>query len=115
MPQFQPANTHFEGNGHSQGLGQEMRSEQRGYPQQNGYPQQGYNEQNDGAYGGQQQQMGQQQMGNSNHAQGASQQPTNGGVGQAAEADNRDTITKCNYNPSDYMRESEVTLLWRGT
>jgi len=132
-PQLLPENTHLEGHGSQpQGLGQEMHSETHRYPQQ-GYNQ-GYNEQSSGTYSGQQQQnMGQQQMGNtgygqgapqqqmneqnngvysgqhqqqmgnSNYAQGAGQQQMNGGVGQAAEPDNRDTLTKCNDNPPDYV------------
>lgn len=83
----------------TQGLGQEMHQQE-----QRNFPQQGYNEQSNGVYAGQQ-----QPMGNTNHAQGASSQPMNGNAnavngGQAAaKADDRDTITKCNDNPPDYM------------
>ncbi|KAK4697703.1 hypothetical protein P7C71_g420, partial [Lecanoromycetidae sp. Uapishka_2] len=63
------------------------------------------NQQNSHFFGGQQQHemgngnnihgAGQQQMGNSNYAQGAGQQQMNGGVGQAAEVDDRlDRIEK---------------------
>ena len=59
------------------------------------------------------QQMGQQQMGSSNYPQGASEQQMNGGVGQqAAQPDNRDTLTKCNDNPSDCMIEIDRHLLF---
>lgn len=138
-PQILPENTHIESHEkQSKGLGQEMNSEARGFPQQ-GYNQ-GYNEQSSGMTNGQQQQnMGQQHMGNnsygqgapqqmhgqnngvysgqqqqnmgsSNYAQGAGQQQMNGGMGQAAEPDNRDTITKCNDNLPDYIGELETSL-----
>lgn len=48
---------------------------------------------------------GQQQMGNNNYVQGASQQQMNGNANAAGQVDNRDTLTKCNDNPPDYMNE----------
>lgn len=122
----------YNGQQQQQNMGQQHMGNNSTYGQ--GAPQQ-MNEQSNGAYGGgqQEQQMGnssygqgagqqqmgssnytqgagQQQMGNSNYAQGARQQPMNGGVGQAAEADNRDTITKCNDNLPDYIREFDTSF-----
>ena len=95
QPHFQPPNTHLEGNSQSQSIGQHINSEQRGYPQQS------FNGQNSAGYGGQEQQM-------TGQHQGAPAQQMNGGVGQqAAQPDNRDTLTKCNDNPPDYMIEIE--------
>ena len=49
----------------------------------------------------------------SNYPQGASEQQMNGGVGQqAAQRDNRDTLTKCNNNPPDCMIEIDRHLLF---
>ena len=117
QPHFPPTNTHVEGYGQSPGLGQETPSEQRGYPQQT------YNGQNSASYGGHGQQMmgqqetehqhmGQNQMGFGNDPQGALEPQMNGGgIQQAAQPDNRDTLTKCNDNPPDYMIEIDRYLL----
>jgi len=105
----------------TQGLSQKLYEgvEQRGLPQQgyneqaqHGLPQESSNEQylhqnfHEQNFGQQQQQMGQpQQMGNVNYAHGGPQQQMNGAGNQAAVADNRDTMTKCNDNPPDYIVE----------
>ena len=83
--------------------------------QQRGFPQQNYNRQNEqGTYDGQEPNMGnrnyvqgaQQMNGNGNYAQGAQQSEGHGA--QAAVADDRDTLTKCNDNPPDYKKETTI-------
>ena len=80
--------------------------------QQRGYPQQNYNGQNEQTiYNGREPKMGnsnyaqdaQQINGNGNYAQGAQQSQGHGT--QGAVADDRDTLTKCNDNPPDYMQK----------
>lgn len=79
----------------TQGYGQDVRQGMN--EQQHGFPQQGYNEQSgDGIYSGQK-----PNTGNTNYAQGAQQMEGKGA--QGAVADDRDTLTKCNDNPPDYM------------
>lgn len=95
----------------TQGYVQDMHDQQ-----QRGFPEQGYNEQSgNGIYDGQQ-----SKMGNTNYAQGAQQMngDRNGTYaqgaqkmeGQGAQGDDRDTITKCNDNPSDYEKEKPRTI-----
>lgn len=118
-PSRGPQATGMHPEGSTLGLSQELHQsgeEQRSFTQQgfneevqHGMPQQGSNEQriqqssrvqNSGIHGGQQQQ---QQMDNTNYTQGEGQQMY--GTGEPAAVDNRDTITKCNDNPPDYMIE----------
>ena len=100
-PQFQPEGTHS--GGQAQDLGQGIHSEKRVYPQQQGYPQQGYNGQNGGGYNGQQQGIGQQQLGNGTYAPGDPQE-------QGLVPDNRDTLTKCNDNPSGRVDDFQSVI-----
>ena len=114
----------------TQAYGQDMRQgmneqqQQRGFDQQ-GFNQQGYNEQSGNAiYSGQEPKMGntnyaqgaQQMNGNSNNAQGAQHMNGSNNYAQGAQqmddqgaqgdvADDRDAITKCNDNPSDYKKK----------
>lgn len=101
----------------TQGYGQDMRDGMH-EQQQRGFPQQGNSEQSgNGIYNGQEPKMGnsnyaqgaQQMNGNNNgnYAQGAQQMEGHGA--QGAVADDRDTITKCNDNPSDYTKKNSLS------
>ena len=116
----------------AQGYGQdthsgmhEQQQQQQQQQQQRGFPQQGYNAQSgDGIYNGQKPNMGnsnyaqgpQQMNGNGNYVQGAQQMNGNDnyaqqiGGRQGAVADDRDTLTKCNDNFSDYKKENNGQL-----
>ena len=118
-PHFVPTSGQQPGPMHSgtQGYGQDMH-EGMNEQQQRGFPQQGYNQQSgNGVYNGQEPNMGnanyaqgaQQMNGNSNnYAQGAQQM--DGRETQGAVADDRDTLTKSNDNPPDYMKTITGTM-----
>ncbi len=88
--------------GQQQQMGQQQIGNNNNYTQGGGQQQIGNINYTQG--GGQQQQMGQQQMSNNNYIQGGGQQMNSTGE-QAAVADDRDTMTKCNDNPPDSILE----------